>query len=254
MFFYISKILHFLISPATWIFVLLLFGLLVKNPKRKRKCYVAAIVLFYLFSNAFILNEAFRIYEERTPDVLHNQQKFDVAIILGGLTSYDDELQLEQFHASIDRLLHGVQLYHTGRAKKIMLVGGSGSITNPNEKEAQILYHFLVKSGIPKNDIIVENASKNTRQNATNTTEILNETMPNGKFVLVTSGYHMPRAKRCFDKVALTVTPFSVDQYAGKRKYVFDHLFIPNGSTLSKWDMLFHEWFGYISYKVAGYI
>ncbi|MCO6499525.1 MAG: YdcF family protein [Vicingus serpentipes] len=234
--------------------MLLCLGLFIKNAKRKRKCYIAAVVLLYFFSNTFILDEAFRYYEERNPKALTNQQQYDAAIILGGFTTYDEGLQLEQFHSSIDRLLHGVQMYHTGKAKKIMLVGGSGSISRPNEKEGPILYNFLIKSGIPKNDIIVESQSKNTRENAVNAARILNEKFPHGQFVLVTSGYHMPRAKRCFDKVGLTVTPFSVDQYAGKRKYVLDHLFIPSASALAKWDMLFHEWFGYISYTIAGYI
>jgi len=254
MFFYASKILHFFISPATWGFSLLFLGLFIKNAKLKRKLYISAVVLLYIFSNSFILDEVFRIYEERNPEILNSQEQFDVAIILGGFTTYDDELQLEQFHSSIDRLLHGMQLYHTGRAKKIMLVGGSGSISKPEEKEGPILYRFLVKSGIPKNDIIVEPESKNTHENAVNSAEILNKKYPNGAFVLITSGYHMPRAKRCFEKAGLTVTPYSVDQYASPRNYYLDHLLIPNAQTLAKWDMLFHEWFGYISYKIAGYI
>jgi len=254
MFFFISKILHFLISPFTWVFVLLVLGILLKTPKKKKRLLIALVVLLYFFSNNFIFDEFIRAYEDRDASFSEIHQQYDVAIILGGFTTYDEELKMEQFHQSIDRLLHGMELYKTGKAKKMMLVGGSGSIAKPNEKEALILFNFLVKLGIPQKDIIVESASKNTHENAINTTKILNETYKNGSFILVTSGYHMPRAKRCFKKTGLIITPFSVDQYAGPRKYELDHLLIPDAQVLFKWNMLVHEWTGFIIYKLMGYI
>lgn len=252
MFFFISKILHALINPIVWVFIILTINFF--NKRNKKKLIIIAFTLLYVFSNSFLLDEAFRFYEERSINPLKETQQYDVAIILGGGTSYDNDLQLEQFHSSIDRLLHGVQLYHTGKAKKIMVVGGSGSISRPEEREGLILYNFLIKSGIPKQDIIVESSSKNTHENAVNTAEILNKEFKYGKFLLITSGYHMPRAKRCFQKAGIIVTPFSVDQYAGKRKYFLDHLFIPNAQALANWNIILHEWLGYISYKIVGYI
>ncbi len=254
MFFIISKILHFLISPLTWVFILLLWGVLSKNQRSKKKIFLTAIVLLYFFSNSFIVDEAFRFYEERDAKYSEITKTYDVAIVLGGFTSYDAEQELEGFHASIDRLLHGLKLYKTGKAKKIMLVSGSGSITKPNEKEALILKNYLLKIGIPEQDLIIESESRNTHENAVNTAKILNKSFQKGNFILITSGYHMPRAKRCFKKVGLPVAPFSVDQYAGKRKFVFDYLFIPNIEALKKWNILTHEWFGVISYKIVGYI
>lgn len=253
MFFIFSKILHFLISPITWVFILLLLSFFFRTPKKKKRFLLSAILVFYFFSNSFILEEAFRAYEERDQQFEAIEQH-DIAIVLGGFTTYDAESDLEQFHLSVDRFLHGLQLYKAGKVKKIMLVGGSGSIAKPDEKEGPILQEFLVKMGIPKSDIIVESASKNTRENAVNSIAIITKDYPNSSCVLVTSGYHMPRAKRCFEKLDFAVTPFSVDHYAGERKYLFDHLFIPNTFAMVKWDMLLHEWFGFLSYKMAGYV
>jgi len=98
--------------------------------------------------------------------------------------------------------------------------------------------------------VIIEKESKNTRENAVNVAKILNKDFPEGKYLLVTSGYHMPRAKRCFQKVGITVTPFSVDHYAGKRKFIFDHLFLPDIYIIAKWETLFHELVGFITYKI----
>lgn len=254
MFFLFSKILHFLISPFIWVFMLLLWGLFAKSPKRKRALFILVFTMLYFFSNHFIIDEVYRFYEERNPTYTSISETYDVVIVLGGFTSYDELSELEGFHASSDRFLHGLKLYKTGKAKKIMLVGGSGSIVNSNEKEGIVMAGYLTKIGVPTEDIIIEKESKNTRENAVNAAEILNKDFANGKFLLVTSGYHMPRAKRCFQKVGIAVTPFSVDQYAGKRKYIFDHLFLPDTYVVMKWEIILHEWIGFVMYKVLGYV
>lgn len=234
--------------------MLLLWSLLTKLPKRKKKLLIIAFTLLYFFSNAFIVDEVYRWYEERNPTYNEISETYDVVIVLGGFTTYDEQNGLEGFHASTDRFLHGLKLYKTGKAKKIMLVGGSGSLSNPEEKEGVVMAGFLAKIGVPMEDIIVEKESKNTRENAVNAAKILNNDFADGKFLLVTSGYHMPRAKRCFEKIGVAVTPFSVDHYAGKRKFIFDHLFLPNTDSIAKWETLFHEWVGFIAYKILGYV
>jgi len=235
------------------VLILFLLSYFLKGAKKKKQFFWLAIGILYFFSNSFILDEAFRVFEERNQQ-FDKIEQHDIAIVLGGFTTYDTESGLEQFHMSVDRFLHAIQLYKADKVKKIMLVGGSGSIANPDEKEGLILEDFLIKFGIPSKDIIVESTSKNTRENAVNTAKIIKKDYSNSSCILMTSGYHMPRAKRCFDKVGLKVTPLSVDHYAGERKFMFDHLFIPNALTFAKWDMLIHEWAGFVSYKIQGYI
>ncbi|MDG1476852.1 MAG: hypothetical protein P8Q14_06875 [Vicingaceae bacterium] len=66
--------------------------------------------------------------------------------------------------------------------------------------------------------------------------------------------YDYFKAKKCFKKTKLAVTPFSVDHQAGPRKYIFDHLFIPNLDSLRRWRSLIKEWTGTTVYKLKGYI
>ena len=254
MFFILSKILLFLATPIIWVFALLVWGILSKKPIRKKRLLRATVIVFYFFSNAFITDEFVRFYEERNQTYSELIETYDVAIVLGGFSSYDSEQELVQFHFSTDRLMAGIKLYKTGRAKKIMVSSGSGKIMNPDEKEALFIEDYLLAIGIPKEDIIIESESKNTRENAVNTAKILNEKYENGNYLLVTSAIHMPRAKRCFSKVGLPITPFSVDQQAGPRKYLIDHLFIPNVDSFARWQQLIKEWIGFIAYKFTGYI
>jgi len=254
MFFIISKILHFLIAPLTWVFIILLWAFLAKNKKQKQRLILISIITLYFFSNSFIVDEVYRMYEERDQKLTELANNYDVVIILGGFVTYDNIQEMEKFRAASDRFLQGLKIYKLKKAKKIMVVGGSGSISNPNTKEGPILAHYLQQIGVPLKDIIVESESKNTYQNAINSAKILRKLYPNGKFLLITSAFHMPRAKRCFKKIGLNIVPFSVDQYVGKRKFVFDHLFIPNVEALKKWEIIIHEWVGLISYKIVGYI
>ncbi len=254
MFFILSKILLFIATPIIWVFGLLLWGVLTKKPVRKKRLLRASIILFYFFSNAFIADEFVRLYEERDQTYTELTETYDVAIILGGFSSYDSSQELVQFHFATDRLMAGLKLYKTGRAKKIMISSGSGKLMNPDEKEALFIQDYLLSIGIPAADIIIESASRNTRENAINTAEILNELYTDNNYLLVTSAIHMPRAKRCFKKAGLTVTPFSVDHQAGPRKYLLDHLFIPNIESFARWQQLIKEWIGFVAYNFVGYI
>ena len=254
MFFILSKILLFLLDPLIWIFILLLWGIRTKNPVKKKKLLWITFFVFYFFSNAFITDEFVRTYEERNQPYSEITETYDVAIVLGGFSDYDYSQEQVQFHSATDRLMAGIKLYKTGRAKKLMIVSGSGKIMNPEEREALFVKDYLLSIGIPKKDLIIESESKNTRENAVNTAEILNEKYKNGKYILITSATHMPRAKRCFNKVGIETTPFSVDHQAGPRKYIFDHLFLPDLDSLRRWKALTKEWTGFIVYKINGYI
>jgi len=135
-----------------------------------------------------------------------------------------------------------------------LISSGSGNLFNPDSREALIVQKYLLEIGIPSRDILVESESRNTRQNAVNSAEILNKSYPNGKFILVTSGYHIPRAEKCFKKLGIDVTLYGVDHYAGFRKYSLRNILLPKTYALFKWDLLIHEWVGMVSYKIMGYV
>ena len=59
-----------------------------------------------------------------------------------------------------------VNAYHAGRAKKVMMCGGAlRDFPDVNESEAEHMYKRALELGIPEEDIILENTSKNTVEN-----------------------------------------------------------------------------------------
>ncbi len=254
MFFYISKLFWFLITPVFWIFLLLIVALFSKQPVRKRWSLISAACLFYFFSNSFILEEFSRMWEYPAAHY-KDLQTYDAGIVLSGMLSYDSEFDRIQFHRGADRLFQAIELYKKGAIKKIFFVGGSGSIEFAAMKEGRFVHRYLLTLGIPEEDIWIENESRNTRENALNARALLEEkNFQEGNFLLITSAFHMRRSLACFEKSGIKVTPYSVDRRAGPvRRFTFDHLFIPDTQCFQWWDALIHEWVGMVVYKLRGY-
>lgn len=78
--------------------------------------------------------------------------------------------------------------------------------------EAEITHQYFKDFQINENRIIIENQSKNTRDNAKNTSKIL-KGMSDKKWVLVTSAFHMKRSMHLFKNEGLNVLPYPVDYH-----------------------------------------
>ena len=252
MFFILSKILSFIISPVIWIVTLLFVFIYSKNETRKKKCFYWAFGILLFFSNSFIFDEFSRAWEVSATKY-EDVGEYDVGIVLGGMSVYDEDYDRAQFYRGVDRLIQTVELYKLGKIKKILFTGGSGRILHPEMKEGDYLKRYILFMGVPEEDFIIESQSQNTRENAIFTKKIIEEKKITGKFLLITSAFHMRRSLNCFSKVGMEVIPYSTDRYAGPRKYEFDHLLIPNTSAMNDWYVLIHEVVGYITYKVMGY-
>lgn len=249
MFFAISKILFFLISPFTWFFILLMLG--IYNFKRtvgKRLIIISGILLLF-FSNSFIANMAVKWWER--PYVTITRQ-YQYAIVLGGMTKYDTDYNRLQAGLSFDRILQTLQLYKQGYVNKIIITGGSGSLMHPELLETPLLLNTLVNLGFPTTAFITENNSRNTYQNAIFTKVVL-DTLPKGNCLLVTSAFHMRRAEACFKKAGFNFTTYPTNSLKLNQITLYDIL-IPNTEAINNWNILLKEWIGYITYKFAGYL
>ena len=214
-----------------------------------------SIVLLLLFTNSFVFLEFCRLWEiqgVKRATVGH----YDVGIVLTGMAEYNNDLEEISIRRGADRIWQALNLYHDGKIDKILLSGDNGYISDRGLHEAQQMKAILVKWGVPGNDIITENKSRNTYENAVETKKILERSYPHlEKRLLITSGTHMRRSLACFDKLGFPCDPYSTDLHTGpKRAYYWDQYIVPDVSTLSDWNKLMKEWVGYITYDLIGYI
>ncbi|MBI5217916.1 MAG: YdcF family protein [Bacteroidia bacterium] len=259
MFFILSKILDFLISPVIWIIFFLLFSILTKNPKRKKIALITSFSMLLFFSNSFIIDEFMRAWEIKAVKKEEIKEPYDYGIILGGMISFDSEYDRVNFVRSVDRLMQTLELYKLNKIKKILITSGSGSLKEPGMKEAEILKKYLVNIGAPDEDILTESVSRNTHENAVFTAKLLTgknkkpACLP-ARYLLITSASHMRRSLGCFRKAGIIADPYVTDRYAGHRKFYPDHLLLPNVQALEAWNVFLHELAGCAVYKICGYM
>ncbi|MBI5539143.1 MAG: YdcF family protein [Bacteroidia bacterium] len=256
MFFILSKVLLFLFSPVVWVLILLIWALLTKRPKRRRNLILTSFFALFIFSNSFVLDEVMRVWEMPPSKIEKSGKVYDYAVVLGGIMSYYD-VKNEQigFNRSVDRLMQAVKLYRKGIVKKIVFTGGDASVLKDGGNEGDIILKFIKETNIVSEyDFIVENASRNTHENAESISKLFKNDSLKGNVVIITSAFHMKRSLGCFKKAGMNPDYYLADRFSGKRKYTLDHLIVPHTQSLDRWGMILHEIWGYYIYKIMGYL
>jgi len=254
MFFVLSKTLFFLLTPINWIVGLFLYSSFGKNEKRKRSTFKWALILLVVLSNPLLSNVVFKWWEDEAIPVSELEGIYDIAIVLGGFSDVQ-EYPRDRLHLSegADRLTNALELYKTGKVRKILVTSGSAMVVGEKLSEGKITGDFLSRIGIPKEDFIIEPSSRNTHENAIYTAKILEEQYPDARCLLITSAFHFPRAGRTFKKAGVDFTPFPTDILSDPIKATPAHLILPNAHSLCVWKRLIKEWVGLTVYKILGY-
>lgn len=250
MFFVLSKVLAFLSSPLVWIIILLTWSLFVKSIKRKRRFLIGGILTLYLMSNPLIFNVALSVWEESPSKVTEH---YDVAVVLLGFTDLK-QLPNDRVHVSqsVNRITQLLPLYKHGEIDKILLSGGAPSIVKMDKTEADEVALLLHSWGVDKEDILIDNKSRNTKENIVNSKSILREKELK-RVLLVSSGYHLKRAMACAEKQSFNCVPYATDF----RKITLPswvYYLVPTSSAFRGMEVLIHEWIGYFSYWILGYL
>ncbi|WP_027002370.1 YdcF family protein [Hugenholtzia roseola] len=254
MFFLLSKTLDFLLSPAFWLLLMLLFLLFMKNSHWKRRLLRFMIVFFLIFTNKFIVNEAWLLWEI-PPTPMEEVGSYQVGIVLTGVTQpFKSPYDRVYFDKGADRIFHALLLYRKGKIKKIMVCGAPHIRWNgqTDGKQTQDVEQMLIAAGVPIGDIILERKSKNTYENALFAKKMLTTYQIKEKPLLITSAFHLRRARACFEKADIAVDTFSTDFYSIEREFAYNP--IPSEKNLYDWGKLIHEWAGYLVYKMTGKI
>jgi len=258
MFFYISQLFSFLVMPFTICLFLIGVGTFGINRSWGKRLVLTGFLLTVFFSNSYLSN--WLMYDwEPPPKDFHSLPDYEVGIILTGVTNIDKTPKdRTYFNKGADRVTHAVQLYKMGKIKKILITGGLGFDPSDEISEAASLGDFMVWAGVKRADLMLETAAKNTRENAVYTQQLLKEKgildQKNSSFLLITSAFHMKRAKACFVKTGLNPDTFPVDYYAATPKFNIKTIFQPSINAILVWHKLVKEWVGILAYKTLGYI
>ncbi len=256
MFFALSKILAFLLKPLNWILGWFLFGWLSNNARWKMRGLGWAFGLFAVFTNPWLVNQCVHWWETGHCSMGSLDKSFSVGIVLGGYLDLDAETPkgLVTFHRAGNRLTTALALYKSGKIRRILLSGGDGRLLGSVASEAQVARTYLLQVGIPDTCILLEDRSRNTRENAVLSRQVLDRATLTDSCLLITSAWHMRRALACFKQAGVSCAPFATDFLTERHPGNPFQWLEPDWKALMKWDALLKEWAGYVMYRMHSYV
>jgi uncharacterized SAM-binding protein YcdF (DUF218 family) len=254
MFHIASKVLFFIFQPSNFAVFLLIVGLAGHRlwPRVAKIMIVAGlgwIVLagFLPIGNALVLPLEER-FGSREPSPPHEVTGM---IVLGGfedgwVTAGRGGLAVNE---AAERLTEAVRLARRLPDAKIVFTGGVGNLFGGAEAGSAVR-KYLEDIGIAPERIVIENRSRDTYENAVFTKKLL-APGPQDRWLLITSGYHMPRAVGAFRQAGFNIIPFTVDY----RTRDASDLLRPFGNIaagLQRADLAVKEWIGLVAYRITG--
>ena len=254
LFFYISKIVWLLFSPDSLLLILIILSLfLLYTGKQQHAKILLSAVSLLLILIAFLPVGDWLLY----PLESHFQtnpplpDKVDGIVVLSG--AEDAELshvwnQVE-LGAAAERDLSFLALAKKYSKAKLVFTGGTGSLTKQEYKAADVAKKLFEQQGFSTERIQFERESRNTYENAIFSKKLI-KPKENEKWILITTGWHMPRSVGIFCKINWPVIPYPVDHQTNK-----DHIFRINfnlTNNLSSLKTAIKEWLGLFAYYLSG--
>lgn len=257
---YIAKLFSYFLYPLTWVVLLLLVSVIALWWQRQRLAKLSAtgsLVLLSVISMPVTSQWLMHQLESRYPvQAINDIPPAEVILLLGGGIhgSAPPWRLAPDLNDAADRVVYAAQLYHAGKAPRILVSGGTLSWKGVQQSEASAMKALLVQLSVPEAAIIEEDQSQSTYENMTNSQPIL-ANLGMQKVMLVTSAAHMPRSMA----TALHNLPTSMSITAATTDVrvvavggdLLDYL--PQASGLALFTEAWHEWIGWLIYRLKGY-
>ncbi|WP_348623157.1 YdcF family protein [Paenibacillus peoriae] len=246
---YIIKFLYSFVLPPG-LFILVMAGLVVWLWKRARIPAVVLLLvtlLLYVSSTNLAGDLLISSLEKQYPQPRTVQG--DVIVVLGGGATQgtpDINGQGNLLGSAANRLLTAARLHE---ATGLPILFSGGQVFGDSGNEANIAQRQLLELGIPAKDILIENRSLNTQQNAVYTSQILGKhqlTRP----VLVTSAFHMPRAALEFQRAGMQAIAYPTDYLASEKLSLYAGKLSPSAGAMSTTGTALKEYLGILALKL----
>ena len=249
-FFYVLfKWLMWFCMPYTWVMLglFVLAGFACWRRRWLRAAVQAVLGLILLITGLPVVSTAMGYALEcRCPAVfLQDIPQADAIVVLGGgIGRMGPGMPYPECYPASDRAVMAARLYHAGKAP-LILPSGSGS--SLGEKP------FFEAMNIPPSAILCEDRSLDTAGNARSTLALLRK---HGcqKILLVTSSWHMPRARMLFCDDTLDIVPVGCDYEAtlAKGRQATEPIWtkLPTAQAAGQFGVYLKEYLGIVFYTL----
>jgi len=248
--FTLQKLIWYAVLPPGSLIILMTIGLIISSSNRRlgTALTAAGILLLYLLSLGPVADMLLGPLESYAKPLDKLPVAADAVVVPGG-----GSVDLAWPGAgpvpnpeTYTRLVKGVEI---ARALRIPLVlsGGNGEPFATRLNDADVMASAACAMGMPKQQVIVENSSRNTLENS----QAVRRIVKGDRIVLATSAYYMRRAVAMFARRGFTVTPAPTYQHVQRKRYGI-YLLIPRSGALEGSARAIAEWLGMAWWKMRG--
>ena len=244
---YLHKILPTFVLPIMLVIIVILIGLI----KNKKKLIYIAIGVLYIISTPIFSNNFFKLVEGseyRKP--ISAIDSADAIVVLSGMLEINevgDSTYIEW--GDPDRFFGGIALFKAGKAQKLVFTGGKMPWDKAKKTEGEVLKEYAIANGILSDKIFVTKDVENTADEAVAVKELIS---PSKRIILVTSAFHMYRAKKLFEKTGFDVITYNEDYKTAGENITTIMDFLPSEGNLAMTEGGIRELLGRIFYLIKG--
>jgi uncharacterized SAM-binding protein YcdF (DUF218 family) len=205
---------------------------------------VVTYVVLWLFSTPLVAYWAAGHLERGFSPLAERPEAAQAMVVLGGGTipPAEPEPTTRLSEPSLRRCLRAAELYRQGPPCLLVVAGGKVDPSQPGDSEAQTMRALLTQLGVSGDDILLEERSRDTYENAVYTQQLLAERRIEC-ILLVTDATHLGRAVGLFEQQGLTVVPAASHYYRSEFRWdVF--AFLPSVHAARVNGAVVHEWLG----------
>lgn len=254
MFFILSKVLAFFTQPSNVAILIVLIGALLlftRFARAARRLVVFGCVLMVVIGLSPLGRVLMNVLEDRFPPWDATRGAPTGFIILGG--SVNPEISIARKTTALpdaaERLTVVPLLASRYPHAKFIFSGGNASIFG-GPAEADYVMPLFESFGIARDRIAIENASRNTAENA-ELSRKLAAPKPGDRWVIITSAYHTPRSVGSFRAAGFDVEAYPVDYRTAGSSDGFE-FFRSFAAGFSYVDLATREFIGMLMYRLTG--
>ncbi len=242
MLFFLRKFIEALLLPLGFSGLLIIVGVML----RRRWIAVSGVLFLFTVSTLFMGGTMMKPLEHAYPaTTVAAAPQADAIVVLSGGIVRGVNAPGVQWGDTANRYFAGFDLAKAGKAKLVVFTGAStNDLTGPSQ--GAVMKQTAVADGIEAGRIIVTGKVLTTDDEARSVAQIPNV----HSVLLVTSGFHMPRAVLLFRAQGLEVSPFPTDQRSFGDGPVGLLQFIPDPKGLEHTEAAMREYYGLAAYHL----
>jgi len=241
---YLHKILPFFVSPLFFVLLALVIGVAL----RRRVWVVVGITLLLVFSSPFVAESLSESVEQGQMVLMpHEPPDVDaIVVVSAGMQWIKTKNGHVEAWATPNRFFGGVALFKAHKAPLLIFTGGKLPWQAGGETEGDVLRRHAEWMQVPNNQILVTGKVENTEQEARAVRGLI--PIDKSRIILVTSAFHMARAKKMFENMQFDVTPYPVDLRSASGSLTLES-FLPQASALHTTQIALRELLGRLYYE-----